>query len=103
MPSRLIDVEGITHFRGCDIDPDLDPVTAKAAAKLLGRSPITIRQWARRYAARQLGVVDRVVFYDYRDLATIDGCINRGDDIPATPELRDQLRADLRARFQDAA
>ncbi|MFD1546995.1 hypothetical protein [Nonomuraea guangzhouensis] len=85
------------------MDPDPDPITAKAAAAQLGRSPITIRQWARRYQARQLGTVDRVVFYDYRDLATIDGCIARGDDIPATPELRDQLRADLRARFQDAA
>jgi hypothetical protein len=29
--------------------------------------------------------------------------MNRGDDIPATPELRDQLRASLRARWQDAA
>ena len=85
------------------MDPDLEPMTAKAAATQLGKSPITIRQSARRYAARQLGVVDRVVFYDYRDLATIDGCINRGDDIPATPEFRDQLRADLKARFRDAA
>jgi hypothetical protein len=85
------------------VDPDLEPMTAKAAAAQLGKSPITIRQWARRYAARQLGVVDRVVFYDYRDLATIDGCIERGEDVPATPELRDQLRAERRAQFRDAA
>ena len=85
------------------MDPDLEPMTAKAAAAQLGKSPITIRQWARRYAARQLGVVDRVVFYDYRDLATIDGCMNRGHKVPPTAELRDQLRADLRSRFRDAA
>jgi hypothetical protein len=36
-------------------------------------------------------------------LATIDGCMRRGDNVPATPELRDQLRDQLRARWQDAA
>jgi hypothetical protein len=27
----------------------------------------------------------------------------RGENVPATAEARDQLRADLRARWQDAA
>lgn len=102
MPSHLR-CRGHYAFLGVNVDPDLEPMTAKSAAAQLGKSPVTIRQWARRYAARQLGAVDRVVFYDYRDLATIDGCINRGEDVPATPELRDQLRADLRSRFRDAA
>jgi hypothetical protein len=43
------------------------------------------------------------VFYDYADLATIDGCMRRGEPIAATPDERDQLRASLRARWQDAA
>jgi hypothetical protein len=36
-------------------------------------------------------------------LATIDGCIARGEPVPATPEDRDRLREQLRARWQDAA
>lgn len=64
---------------------------------------MTIRQWARRYQARQLGIIDRAVFYDYADLATIDGCMARGDEVPATPEDRDRLRENLRAGYRDAA
>lgn len=64
---------------------------------------MTIRQWARRYHARQLGRVGRAVYYDYTDLATIDGCIARGEDVPATPELRDHLRELRRAAYQTAA
>jgi hypothetical protein len=86
-----------------------EPITAQAAAKEFCKKPATIRKWAERYAARQydpreLSIPDvRAKFYDRNDLATIDGCITRGEEIPATPELRDQLRAELRARWSDAA
>lgn len=66
---------------------------------------MTIRQWARRYAARQydprqLGVTgERAKYYDYADLATIDACIHRGEQVPATPEARDLLRE----RYKSAA
>ncbi|MFI7449559.1 hypothetical protein ACIBQX_18830 [Nonomuraea sp. NPDC049714] len=43
------------------------------------------------------------MFYDYNDLATIDGCMRRGEPIPLTADERDQLRASLRTRWQDAA
>lgn len=91
----------------CAIDPE--PVTAVEAAKRLHKRPVTIRQWARRYAARQYdprhyGMPDeRAKYYDYADLATIDGCMSRGEPVPATPELRDQLRENLRTRWRDAA
>ena len=82
---------------------DPDPITAQAAAHLLGRQPVTIRQWARRYHARQLGRVNRAVYYDYTDLATIDGYLHRGEEVPATPALRDRAREDRRAAYQRAA
>ncbi|MFB4284876.1 hypothetical protein ACBJ59_57080 [Nonomuraea sp. MTCD27] len=56
---------------------------------------MTIRQWARRYGARVLGKSGREVVYDFADLATIEGCIWRGDEVPLTPEGRDVLRARL--------
>ena len=71
----------------------MHPATTAQAAHRLERSPITIRQWARRYGARVLGRAGRETVYDYDDLATIEGCIWRGDDIPSTPEARDELRA----------
>lgn len=74
-----------------------EPVTAAAAGRRLRRAPATIRQWARRYNALQLGTVDRAVFYEYADLATIDAFIHRGEPVPATPELRAEYRAQLRA------
>jgi hypothetical protein len=102
MPSTPHGVEGITRLRGVDtLTPD--PITADAAGRQLGRDPATIRSWGSRYQARKLGTIDRRRYYDYGDLATIDGCIARGEHVPATPELRDRLRADLRARWQDAA
>ncbi|SDL74017.1 hypothetical protein SAMN05421874_12853 [Nonomuraea maritima] len=75
------------------------PATAQQAADHLDRAASTIRQWAFRYAARTLGRAGRQVVYDLDDLATIEGCIWRGDPVPPKPEDRDELRATLaRAR-----
>lgn len=76
---------------------DPEPIAAATAATRLGRSPITIRQWARRYAARQLGRAERRVYYDFNDLATIDACLHRGQRVPSTPEERDRLRDSYRS------
>lgn len=80
-----------------------DPITAADAAARLHRQPATIRKWAERYDARQLGRDQRRTYYDWNDLATIDGCMRRGEDIPPTADERDQLRDQLRTRWQDAA
>jgi hypothetical protein len=71
------------------------PATARQAATRLEREAVTIRQWARRYSARVLGRAGREVVYDYDDVATIEGCIWRGDPVPPTAEARDELRAQL--------
>ncbi|SFK92418.1 hypothetical protein SAMN05216275_14153 [Streptosporangium canum] len=73
-----------------------EPVTAATAGRRLGKTPATIRKWAERYHAAQLGRQNRAVYYDFGDLATIDACIHRGDPVPATPADRDQLRAGYR-------
>ncbi|MEQ4717887.1 hypothetical protein [Nonomuraea sp. B19D2] len=73
----------------------MHPATARQAATRLDREAVTIRQWARRYSARVLGRAGREVVYDFDDLATIEGCIWRGDDVPLTPAARDELRAQL--------
>ncbi|WP_440063820.1 hypothetical protein [Streptosporangium sp. OZ121] len=71
-------------------------MTATMAAARLGRSAVTIRQWARRYDVRRFDArAGAAVVYDFADLATIEGCIWRGDPVPATPEGRDELRASL--------
>ena len=75
------------------------PVTYQRAAELLGRPQSTIRTWATRYNARRLQI-GRRVYLDYRDLATIEACLYRGDPVPPTPEERDALRA---ARRRTAA
>lgn len=79
-----------------------DRIPLSEAAELLGKSESTLRVWGTRYKVRRVKLLGRV-HWDYRDLATIDGCITRGEPVPATPEERDQLRADLRTRWQDAA
>lgn len=84
------------------MDPEL--ITAADAAHRLHRQPATMRRWAERYAARQYnprehGVRSRAKYYDYADLATIDGCMRRGEPVPATPEARDELRESLRTRW----
>jgi hypothetical protein len=79
-----------------------DRIPLHEAAKLLQRTESTLRVWGTRYNARRVRVLGRV-HWDYRDLATIDGCMRRGERVPATPEERDQLRAELRTRWEDAA
>ncbi|MEV4287373.1 hypothetical protein AB0K40_17855 [Nonomuraea bangladeshensis] len=76
-----------------------EPITVADAGRRLNRAPATIHKWGNRYAARQLGRAERRVYYDYNDLATIDGCIRRSENIPPTPEERDQLREQLRTRW----
>ncbi|TYB71200.1 hypothetical protein FXF51_01825 [Nonomuraea sp. PA05] len=71
----------------------MTPVTARQAAERLEREPCTIRQWAHRYKVRALGRAGRETVYDYGDLATIEWCIWDGQEVPATPEDRDELRA----------
>ena len=75
-----------------------DRIPLSEAAEQLQRSESTLRVWGTRYNARRIKVLGRV-HWDYADLATIDGCITRGEPIPATPEERDQLRDDLRTRW----
>ncbi|MEV1003455.1 hypothetical protein [Nonomuraea sp. NPDC050202] len=72
-------------------------MTARQAAERMEREPCTIRKWASRYHARQLGRVGREVVYDYADLAFIEWCIWAGREVPATAEARDELRAARRA------
>jgi hypothetical protein len=78
---------------------DPEPITAQAAAKRLGKQPATIRKWAERYGARQLGRIERKVYYDYNDLSAIDAYLYEGEPVPATPEER----AKRRDRYKTAA
>jgi hypothetical protein len=73
-----------------------EPVNVNVAAARLRRSKRTIYSWATRYRVRKWGGREATL-YDYRDLATIEACIHRGDPVPATPEERDQLRASYSA------
>lgn len=72
-----------------------EPVTAAIAAERLGCRPATIRSWAFRYAARKHGTYEKQTVYDWHDLKTIGRCLHRSEDVPATPEERDELRAAL--------
>jgi hypothetical protein len=85
-------------------DPEVreEPVTVDTASKRLGKQPGTIRCWANRYGARKLGVYKGRTVYDWRDLATIARQIRVREDVPATPEERDRLREELRARWSAA-
>lgn len=89
---RHLHVRGV-HIRDYTPDDPPIPVTAVEAGKRLDRTPATIRQWARRYQADQIERMGHAVYYDFRDLSTIENCIYRGDPVPATPEERDRLRA----------
>ncbi|MEU9887992.1 hypothetical protein [Sphaerisporangium sp. NPDC051011] len=69
-----------------------DPVSVTEAATRLHREPHTIYSWATRYGVRRWGD-RRATLYDFADLATIEACINKGIEVPTTPEARDALRA----------
>jgi hypothetical protein len=76
-----------------------EPITLKAAAEHFGRSWSSLRDWPSRYNARRLTTprsLGRSVYYDLVDLSTIDAFLYRGEPVPATPELRDAYRAQLR-------
>jgi hypothetical protein len=73
-------------------DYPLDPITAKDAAELLGRSASTIRKWAERYNVRRVGKVGGRVYFDYFDLMIIEKEIWRGNPVPPTPEEREAIR-----------
>jgi hypothetical protein len=70
-----------------------DPATIAEAAERLRHPEPTVRVWASRHRARRLLKVGKTVWYDYVDLATIEGCLHRGVRVPKTPEARDLLRA----------
>ena len=84
-----------------------EAVTSLQAAERLERAPSTIRYWVTHYGARRLGLVGKVMYYDYADLAVIDREIRHGHPVPATWQERAAmpticpLRATERAR--DAA
>ncbi|MBP2704415.1 hypothetical protein JOL79_11380 [Microbispora sp. RL4-1S] len=84
------------------MDDQPEPTTYAAAAARLDRTASTLRDWVTRYNARRLGTVGRLTYVDFRDVATIDGCIYRGEPVPPTPEERDQLRAQRRAAARAA-
>jgi len=77
-------------------DEQPDPVRAPTAAHRLQRAPGTIYSWDTRYHVRKWKQ-GGVTLYDFRDLATIDGCMHRGEPVPSTPEKRDRLREQRRA------
>lgn len=73
-----------------------EPVSVETAAARLNKAPGTIYSWRTRYNLRQIGKINGALYVDYRDAATIEACIHRGDPVPATPAERDQLRATYR-------
>jgi hypothetical protein len=74
-----------------------EPITIAAAAARVRRPERTVRTWASRYHVRKLARLGKTAWYDWHDLKTIERCLRRGEPVPATPELRDQLRASLAA------
>lgn len=79
-------------------DDKLIPVTIAQAAEQLGHPTPTVRVWASRHHARKVPFrPGKTAWYDYRDLATIEGCLFRKEPVPPTPEERDALRAHRRA------
>ncbi|MGC5012538.1 hypothetical protein ACLQ2R_17380 [Streptosporangium sp. DT93] len=79
-----------------------DPVPLAVASERLGVREATIRVWGTRYKVRKAKVLG-VIYWDYVDLAAIDGYIHRGEPVPATPEERDRLREQRRTAYRDAA
>lgn len=63
------------------------PVTVDEAAARLGVAKGTIYSWVTRYGAKRIGTVGRRTYYDFDDLAAIDGAIAAGRPVP-TVEAR---------------
>lgn len=80
-----------------------DPISIDDASARLHRPPALIRKWISRYQVRKLATIGGRLYCDYADLATIDGCLHRGERVPATPEARDEHREQLRAAYRNAA
>jgi hypothetical protein len=72
-----------------------EPITIDQAAGRLHRLPRTVRTWASRYHARHLRKVGKTSYYDWLDLSTIARQLHLGEPVPATPEERDEIRAQL--------
>jgi hypothetical protein len=72
-------------------EPRVRPVTSKQAAGRLEKAPSTIRYWVTHYAARRLGKVGQVMYYDFDDLRVIERELRHGHPVPATPEERAEI------------
>lgn len=73
------------------------PVTIAQAADKLSKPERTVRTWASRYRARKLWKIGKTVYYDWHDLKTIARQLYLGEQVPETPEGRDDVRAGVRA------
>lgn len=82
---------------GGDRMPARQPITIAEAAKRLGKPEPTVRVWASRHHARRLRKVGKTAYYDWCDLSVIGRCLHLGEKVPATPEERDELRAQVAA------
>ncbi|MCC5574503.1 hypothetical protein IMZ11_02470 [Microtetraspora sp. AC03309] len=67
-------------------DDKVRPTTLAAAAAFFGKPWSTIRDWPSRYDSPRVGKVGRLVYYDMRDLETIDAFKNLGKPIPSHEE-----------------
>jgi hypothetical protein len=73
--------------------PEVQPITSPQAAERLDRAQGTIRYWVTHFAARRVGKVGKVMYYDFNDLAVIEREIRHGHPVPPTPELRAEIRS----------
>ncbi len=67
-------------------DDKVQPITIPDAAEFFGKPVSTLRDWPYRYKTPKVGKVGRRVFYDMRDLETIDAFKNLGLPIPPYAE-----------------
>ncbi|MER7213190.1 hypothetical protein ABT340_39520 [Streptosporangium sp. NPDC000239] len=74
-----------------------EPITIAAAAARLRKPEPTVRVWASRHHARRCMKIGKTVYYDWFDLATIERQLRLGLRVPATPEARDEIRAQVRS------
>lgn len=75
------------------LEDQTEAVTAVEAARMLDRQPSSIRCWATRYGARQLGKIGKAVYYDFMDLAVIERELAHGCKVPPTVEERAAIRS----------